>query len=110
MLRSHSLSRVMSAALIIPVLSLTACGGANWEERLQDPQVMDAYHQQARDTGTTLADERLDDMARRLCSGWAAGESEDAVGQREYMNTPILEQSNFFAIAAAARTHVCPST
>ena len=96
--------------MAIPVLALAACSGQSWEERLQDPKVMDAYHQEARATGTKLTDERLDDIARRLCRGYAAGESKEAVRQREVVNTPPLEVSNFFAIATAAHTHVCPST
>ena len=74
--------------MAIPVLTLAACSGQSWEERLQDPKVMDAYHQEARATGTKLTDERLDDIARRLCRGYAAGESKEAVRQREVVNTP----------------------
>jgi hypothetical protein len=103
-------ARAVAVAVVIPVLGLAACAGESWEERLQDPEVMAAYHQEARETGTQLMDERLDDIARRLCRGYAAGESKEAVRQQEVVNTPPLEVSNFFAIATAAHTHVCPST
>ncbi|MEO6790190.1 MAG: hypothetical protein ABI187_04415 [Ornithinibacter sp.] len=93
--------------LAFSVLGLAACGGGSWEDRLKDPEVMDAYRQDARATGTALMDERLDDMARRLCAGWA-GESDEAVMERELLNTPAIERSNFFAIATAAHTNVCP--
>ncbi len=108
--RASLLSKAMVVGVAIPLLSLSACAGESWEERLQDPEVMNAYHREARATGTKLMDERLDDMARRLCRAWAAGEDKEAVRQREVVNTHPLEVSNFFAIATAAHTHVCPST
>ena len=108
--RASLVSRAVVAGLAIPVLGLCACSGESWEERFQNPEVMSAYHQEARATGTKLMDDRLDDMARRLCQGWAAGEDKEAVRQREVVNTPTLEVSNFFAIATAAHNHVCPST
>ena len=70
---------------------------------------MEAYREEARATQTQLMDDRLDDIARRLCEGWAAGESDQAVLTREALNTPTLERSNFFAIADAAHSNVCPS-
>ncbi|MFL6078885.1 MAG: hypothetical protein ACJ714_03045 [Ornithinibacter sp.] len=103
-------AKASAVVVAIPVLGLAACAGQSWEERLQDPAVMSAYHQEARATGTKLVDERLDDIARRLCRGYATGEAKDAVRQREVLNTPPIEVSNFFAIATAAHTHVCPST
>jgi hypothetical protein len=102
--------RTVVVGMALPVLVLAACAGESWEERLQNPEVMAAYHQEARATGTKLMDERLDDIARRLCRGYAAGESKEAVRQREVVNTPPLEVSNLFAIATAAHAHVCPST
>lgn len=101
-------ARALAVGVAVPVLGLAACAGQSWEERLKDPAVVEAYHQEARATGTKLTDERLDDIARRLCRGYAAGESPEAVRQREVVNTPPLEVSNFFAIATAAQTHVCP--
>lgn len=108
--RASLVSRAIAVGLALPVLGLAACAGESWEERFQDPEVMNAYHQEARATGTKLMDQRLDDMARRLCQGYAAGESKQAVRQREVVNTPPIEVSNFFAIATAAHNHVCPST
>ena len=52
----------------------------------------------------------LDDMARRLWQGWAAGENQAAGTHRQVVNTPALGVSNVFAIATAAYNHVCPST
>lgn len=107
--REKRMTSAVVGVLAFSVLGLAACGGASWEDRLKDPEVMDAYRQEARATGTKLMDERLDDMARRLCAGWAGGESDEAVEERELLNTPTIERSNFVAIASAARTNVCPS-
>ena len=93
----------------LAVLVLCACGGSHWEDRLDDVQVMESYRAEARATGTQLMDERLDDIARRLCRGWAAGESDEAAITAEALNTPALERSNLPAIADAAHRHVCPS-
>lgn len=99
----------ISASIVGLVLAASGCGGEDWTMRLQDPEVMTAYHQKARESGTTLEDERLDDMARRLCTGWSEGQDEDTLTFSEFHNTPILERIHFYDIATAAHRIVCPS-
>ena len=72
-----------------------------------------------------MANRRADDglLARRMLTFGALADERSSAGslapsaahpvyryQREVVNTPPLEVSNFFAIATAAHTHVCPST
>ena len=94
---------------LLAVLALAGCTGTPLQDNLEDEAVMKAYRESARVSGADLSDKELDDVARRLCEGWADGEEDAELATRvaEDAGIPVGQMSG---IADAAHRTVCPDT
>jgi hypothetical protein len=98
-----------AVSAVLVALALGGCSGASLQDNLEDEEVMAAFRQAARISGTELSDKELDDVARRLCEGWADGENDAELATRVAQDAGI-PVGLMSGIANAANRTVCPDT